>query len=62
MPRVGDRPRGERAARREPDSALGRRLAAGGEITGGIVTELAHDGDEAARRRAAEIGRRLGAG
>jgi glucokinase len=50
------------AARREPSSALGRRLADGREITGGIVTELAHDGDEAARSVLAEIGRRLGYG
>ncbi|MGH2763264.1 MAG: ROK family protein [Thermoleophilaceae bacterium] len=53
---------GEAAARRVPSSALGRRLAAGREITGGIVTELAHDGDEAARSVLAEIGRRLGYG
>jgi glucokinase len=53
---------GEAAARREPSSALGRRLADGREITGGIVTELAHDGDEAARSVLAEIGRRLGYG
>jgi glucokinase len=50
------------AGRREPASALGRRLADGREITGGIVTELAHDGDEAARSVLAEIGRRLGYG
>jgi glucokinase len=50
------------AARRERASALGRRLADGREITGGIVTELAHDGDEAARSVLAEIGRRLGYG
>ena len=53
---------GEAAARRAPASALGRRLADGREITGGIVTELAHDGDEAARAVLAEIGRRLGYG
>jgi glucokinase len=45
-----------------PDSALGRRLAAGQEIDGAIVTELAHDGDEAAREVLAEVGRRLGYG
>ena len=50
------------AAQRTPSSALGRRLAAGREITGGIVTELAHDGDEAAQSVLAEIGRRLGYG
>jgi glucokinase len=53
---------GVAAARRAPGSALGRRLSAGREITGGIVTELAHDGDEAARSVLAEIGRRLGYG
>jgi glucokinase len=53
---------GVAAARRAPSSALGRRLAGGREITGGIVTELAHDGDEAARSVLAEIGRRLGYG
>ena len=50
------------AARSSPSSALGRRLAAGREITGGIVTELAHDGDDAARSVLAEVGRRLGYG
>jgi glucokinase len=53
---------GVAAARRTPGSALGRRLAAGREITGGIVTELAHDGDETARSVLAEVGRRLGYG
>jgi glucokinase len=53
---------GVAAARRAPSSALGRRLTEGREITGGIVTELAHDGDEAARSVLAEIGRRLGYG
>jgi glucokinase len=53
---------GEAAARSDPSSALGRRLARGGEITGGIVTELAHEGDEAARAVLAEVGRRLGYG
>jgi glucokinase len=45
-----------------PDSALGRRLAAEQEITGGIVTEMAHDGDPIAREVLAEIGERLGFG
>jgi glucokinase len=53
---------GEAAARRSPASALGQRLATGREISGGIVTELAHDGDEVARAVLAEIGRRLGYG
>lgn len=52
---------GEQAGLRESGSALGRRLAAGGEVTGGLVTELAHDGDELAISVLAEIGRRLGA-
>ncbi|HZC14093.1 MAG TPA: ROK family protein [Thermoleophilaceae bacterium] len=53
---------GLRVAAERPDSALGRRLAAGQEITGGIVTELGHSGDEAARGVLAEIGARLGYG
>jgi glucokinase len=53
---------GLRLAAERPDSALGRRLAAGREITGGIVTELAHSGDETARSVLAEIGGRLGYG
>jgi glucokinase len=53
---------GEAAAREEPDSTLGRRLADAGEISGGLVTELAHAGDELAREVLAGIGRRLGAG
>jgi glucokinase len=52
----------DRLAREQPDSALGRRLAAGAEITGAIATELAHEGDPAAREALAEVGRRLGAG
>jgi glucokinase len=53
---------GERAARSAPDSALGRRAAAGREITGAFVTEMAHAGDPAAREVLAEVGRRLGYG
>ena len=53
---------GVAAAHARPESALGRRAAAGREITGGIVTELAHDGDPAAREVLAEVGRRLGYG
>jgi glucokinase len=52
------RARGETA----PDSGLGRALAAGREITGPLVTELAHDGDEAARAAVAVLGRHLGVG
>ncbi len=53
---------GERLAAELPDSALGRRLAEGAEITGGIVTELAHAGDLAARSALETVGRRLGYG
>jgi glucokinase len=53
---------GMRRAEADPDSALGRRLAADQEITGGIVTEMAHDGDPVARDVLAEVGERLGFG
>ena len=53
---------GERAARDAPDSALGQRLAESGAVLGQVVTELAHEGDEAARAVLADVGRRLGAG
>jgi glucokinase len=53
---------GREASRADPDSELGRRAAAGDEITGALVTELAHDGDPVAREALAVVGRRLGAG
>ena len=53
---------GRLVAAQQPDSALGRRLAADKEIDGGIVTELAHGGDPQAREVLAEIGARLGFG
>jgi glucokinase len=53
---------GLRVAETQPDSALGRRLAAEQEISGGIVTEMAHDGDELAREVLGVIGERLGFG
>ena len=53
---------GMAAARARPESALGRRLASGGVITGGVVTDLAHSGDAAAREVLELVGRRLGAG
>jgi glucokinase len=53
---------GRAAAAAHPESALGRRVAAEQEITGGIVTELAHAGDPAAVSVLAQIGRRLGYG
>jgi glucokinase len=51
---------GLRVAGNRPDSALGRRLTAGQEINGGIVTEMAHD--ELACDVLAVIGERLGFG
>jgi glucokinase len=53
---------GMAAAGVRPDSALGRRLQGGGAITGGIVTELAHSGDDVAREVLELVGWRLGAG
>jgi glucokinase len=53
---------GVRVAEREPESALGRRLAADKAIDGGIVTEMAHDGDQLACDVLASIGERLGFG
>jgi glucokinase len=53
---------GRRVAEANPDSALGQRLAAEQEIDGGIVTELAHAGDELSREVLAVIGERLGYG
>jgi glucokinase len=44
----------------QPDSGLGRVLEAGRPLTGPRITELAHDGDEAATEAVALIGRRLG--
>jgi glucokinase len=51
-----------RLAGERPQSALGRALAAGREISGPLVTDLAHDGDEAAIEALAVIGRWLGVG
>jgi glucokinase len=51
---------GRRAAEEEPGSALGHALAAGREVTGPLVTELAHDGDDAARRIMRSLGEHLG--
>ncbi|MEA2381995.1 MAG: glucokinase [Solirubrobacteraceae bacterium] len=53
---------GRARAEDDPSSALGRALAAGREITGPLVTELAHDGDEAARAAVGVLGRHLGVG
>ena len=51
-----------RIARERPRSGLGQALAAGREISGPLVTELAHDGDAAAIDALAGIGRWLGVG
>jgi glucokinase len=53
---------GRRIAEQQPDSALGRALAEGREVTGALVTELAHDGDAAAIEALALIGTNLGVG
>jgi glucokinase len=52
----------ERLARDRPGSALGAALRSGRTITGVLATELAHDGDPAARDALAVVGRRLGVG
>jgi glucokinase len=53
---------GSAAGAAAPESGLGRAVAEGREITGAFVTELAHDGDPAAREVLARVGRYLGAG
>jgi glucokinase len=53
---------GERLARERPGSALAAALADGRTINGALVTELVHDGDEAAIDAIALIGRNLGVG
>jgi glucokinase len=53
---------GLRIAQEQPESALGREHAAGREIGGTLITELAHDGDAAALEALALIGRNLGVG
>jgi glucokinase len=47
-------------ARLRPESGLGRVLADGQELVGPLVTELAHDGDQAAIEVLRVIGARLG--
>jgi glucokinase len=53
---------GLRVARETPHSALGRALRSGRDVTGALVTELAHDGDPAACDVMTLMGRRLGLG
>lgn len=51
-----------KAAQENPDSALGRALAAGRQIDGALVGELARDGDEVARATLERLGGWLGIG
>lgn len=53
---------GRRIAAEQLDSALGAALTEGREISGALITELAHDGDGAAIEALALIGRNLGVG
>lgn len=53
---------GLRVAIAEPETRLGQALASGREITGALVTELAHDGDEVAIGCVTLIASRLGVG
>jgi glucokinase len=53
---------GLRVASATPESGLGEALRAGREITGMLVTELAHDGDASARDVVANMGTYLGIG
>lgn len=53
---------GREAAELEPDSELARAAAAGEQITGELVTQLALAGDEVSRMVMGQIGRRLGVG
>jgi glucokinase len=53
---------GRRAAEADPASGLGRALAGGRDVTGPLVTELAHDGDAGAQEVLARLGRDLGIG
>jgi glucokinase len=50
------------AAEREPDSALGREARGGRQVTGALVTDLAHDGCLVAQGVLALVGERLGVG
>jgi glucokinase len=50
------------AARRDPESYLGRRLAADGEVTGVEAVDGAQAGDEASQRCVRILGERLGIG
>ena len=60
--RAGARARGAGARRGRAGVGAGPRARGGREITGPLVTELAHDGDAAARAAIAALGRHLGIG
>ncbi|HLJ03967.1 MAG TPA: ROK family protein [Solirubrobacteraceae bacterium] len=51
-----------RLAQERGDSALARAASEGRDVAGPLITELAHDGDEAAREAIELIGTRLGVG
>ena len=53
---------GEQLAATSPDSALAEASAEGREVTGALVTELAHDGDAASIEAIVQVGKRLGQG
>src|SRR5947209_575070 len=53
---------GQEEAQRNPDTVLGRRLAAGEPVLGPDAVEAARDGDEAAQKLIERWGRRLGIG
>ena len=53
---------GKRIAGEQPDSALGQAFADGREVTGALITELAHDGDAASIEALTLIGTNLGVG
>jgi glucokinase len=53
---------GKLAASQEPDSSLNQATGDGLEITGHLVTDLAHEGDELARMVLGHVGRKLGVG
>lgn len=50
------------AVARRPETALGRALESGRELTGPMITELARDGDPVARDAIEVVGRALGVG
>ena len=49
-------------SRARPDTPLGQALEEGRELTGPLITELAHEGDPVAVGAIREIGPRLGVG